>query len=75
MVGMVRLITNGCVLREGFGFDYAHHPERLKKPLIRKEGVKKDVEHIAGKTHWQDIFREASVGGSSLFGKRRVKKA
>ena len=43
-----------------FGFDYAHHPERLKKPLIRRKGVKKDVEHIAGKTHWQDIFREAS---------------
>ena len=24
-----------------FGFDYAHHPERLKKPLIRRKGVKK----------------------------------
>ena len=43
-----------------FGFDYAHHPERLKKPLIRRKGVEKAVDHIAGKTPWQDIFREAS---------------
>ena len=25
-----------------FGFDYAHHPQRLTKPLIRKAGVPKD---------------------------------
>ena len=27
----------GCALREGLAFDYAHHPERLKKPLIRRK--------------------------------------
>ena len=43
-----------------FGFDYAHHPERLKKPLIRIKGVKKNIEHIAGKTPWEEVFREAS---------------
>src|SRR5579871_1674991 len=27
-----------------FGFDYVNHPHRLTKPLIRKEGVAKDVD-------------------------------
>ncbi len=27
-----------------FGFDYAHHPDRLTRPLIRKPGVPKDTE-------------------------------
>src|SRR5688500_1179063 len=26
-----------------FGFDYAHHPQRLTKPLVRKADVPKDV--------------------------------
>src|SRR5438309_2616097 len=26
-----------------YGFDYAHHPQRLTKPLIRKAGVPKDA--------------------------------
>ena len=26
-----------------FGFDYIHHPDRLKKPLIRRDGVAKDA--------------------------------
>jgi formate dehydrogenase major subunit len=29
-----------------FGFDYAHHPARLTKPLIRKAGVAKDPDHL-----------------------------
>lgn len=29
-----------------FGFDYAHNPQRLTKPLIRKAGVPKDPEAI-----------------------------
>jgi anaerobic selenocysteine-containing dehydrogenase len=29
-----------------FGFDYAHHPARLTKPLIRKAGVTKDPDHL-----------------------------
>jgi len=43
-----------------FGFDYIHNPERLTKPLIRKEGVsKKDIEGLDPSnplTH----FREAT---------------
>jgi formate dehydrogenase major subunit len=44
-----------------FGFDYAHHPQRLTKPLIRKAGVAKDpalLEHQPA--HWSEVFREAT---------------
>ncbi|HSV55366.1 MAG TPA: molybdopterin-dependent oxidoreductase, partial [Burkholderiaceae bacterium] len=47
-----------------FGFDYAHHPQRLTKPLIRKAGVPKDAEAInqlnRDSADWSAVFREAS---------------
>ena len=43
-----------------YGFDYAHHPHRLTKPLIRKEGVKKDPDSAVDPGNWSDVFREAS---------------
>ena len=44
-----------------FGFDYAHHPHRLTKPLIRKPGVPKDADAVdRNPTDWRDVFREAS---------------
>jgi len=43
-----------------FGFDYAHSPERLTVPLIRKSGVPKDVAHIQRRGDWRELFREAS---------------
>jgi formate dehydrogenase major subunit len=43
-----------------FGFDYAHHPQRLTKPLIRKLGVPKDPHGTARPDDWRDVFREAS---------------
>jgi formate dehydrogenase major subunit len=47
-----------------FGFDYAHHPQRLTKPLIRKSGVPKDEEAInhlnRDSADWSSVFREAS---------------
>ena len=49
-----------------FGFDYAHHPHRLTKPLIRKPGVPKTAEGSPhpnpppeGEGGIQDVFREA----------------
>jgi formate dehydrogenase major subunit len=39
-----------------FGFDYAHHPARLAKPLIRKAGVPKSL----GAQRIEDVFREAT---------------
>ncbi|MCW5220455.1 formate dehydrogenase subunit alpha [Verminephrobacter aporrectodeae subsp. tuberculatae] len=43
-----------------FGFDYAHHPERLTRPLIRKPGVPKDWQGQTRPAHWRELFREAS---------------
>ena len=43
-----------------FGFDYAHHPARLTRPLIRMPGVPKDPDHLHRDLHWSEVFREAS---------------
>ena len=43
-----------------FGFDYAHHPDRLTRPLIRKPGVPKDTEVLRDPSRWQEVFREAT---------------
>ena len=47
-----------------FGFDYAHNPQRLVRPLIRKPGVAKDPEALRllnrNTGDWSAVFREAS---------------
>ncbi len=63
-----------------FGFDYAHSPQRLTKPLIRKAGVVKDPEALNNlnrdSADWTSVFREASweealaLTGSKLSGLR-----
>ena len=63
-----------------FGFDYAHSPQRLTKPLIRKAGVAKDpqaLQHLNRDTaDWSEVFREATweealaLSGDTLEGLR-----
>jgi formate dehydrogenase major subunit len=43
-----------------FGFDYANHPQRLTKPLIRKAGVDKDDKAEPNPADWSSVFREAT---------------
>src|SRR6185369_13948547 len=43
-----------------FGFDYAHHPERLTVPLIRKDGVPKDADMEVDPSNPWTHFREAT---------------
>jgi formate dehydrogenase major subunit len=43
-----------------YGFDYAHHPQRLTTPLIRKSGVKKTADFQVDPARWSDVFREAT---------------
>ena len=43
-----------------FGFDYASHPQRLTKPLIRKPGVPKNQNDEPNPADWSAVFREAS---------------
>mgnify|MGYP006093415055 FL=1 len=43
-----------------FGFDYIHHPHRVTKPLIRKEGVAKDPTVQLDPANPLEYFREAT---------------
>ena len=43
-----------------FGFDYAHHPERLTKPLIRRADAAKTAQVAFDPAHPEKLFREAS---------------
>ena len=43
-----------------YGFDYAHHPHRLTKPLIRREGIEKSAGFVVDPGNWTEVFREAS---------------
>ncbi len=43
-----------------FGFDYVHHPDRLLRPLIRRDGVAKDPQHLLNPPDWRAVFREAT---------------
>ncbi len=47
-----------------FGFDYAHSPQRLTVPLIRKAGVAKDPAALQtlnrDTADWSEVFRQAS---------------
>ncbi|MDK6080325.1 formate dehydrogenase subunit alpha [Massilia varians] len=43
-----------------YGFDYAHHPQRLTRPLIRREGVPKSGGFTMDPERVLEVFREAS---------------
>jgi formate dehydrogenase major subunit len=55
---------NRLCVKGRFGFDYAHSPQRLTVPLVRKAGVPKDPEalnHLNRNTaDWSAVFREAT---------------
>jgi len=59
-----------------FGFDYASHPQRLTKPLIRKAGVPKNADDEPNPADWSSVFREATwdealaLSGGALRGLR-----
>jgi len=43
-----------------FGFDYINHPNRLTRPLIRREDAPKDWRMDLQDGDWTSVFREAS---------------
>ncbi|HEV3009077.1 MAG TPA: formate dehydrogenase subunit alpha [Burkholderiales bacterium] len=43
-----------------YGFDYAAHPQRLTKPLIRRPGFKKTAKFTVDPGDWSEVFREAT---------------
>ena len=43
-----------------YGFDYAHHPHRLTRPLVRRADAPKRGEVAMDPSNVMDVFREAS---------------
>ena len=51
---------NRLCVKGRYGFDYAHHPQRLTKPLIRRAGMPKTGDFTMDPDRVMDVFREAS---------------
>src|SRR5256885_12739716 len=51
---------NRLCVKGRYGFDYAHHPHRLTKPLIRKPGMTKSADFKVDPGNWTEVFRERS---------------
>ena len=50
-----------------YGFDYAHHPHRLTKPLIRRADAPKRGDFTMDPDRVMDVFREASWAEALAF--------
>ncbi len=57
-----------------YGFDYAHHPHRLTKPLIRKQGVAKGADFVVDPANWSEVFREATWDEALDFAADKLKQ-
>ncbi|MDQ4061050.1 MAG: formate dehydrogenase subunit alpha [Pseudomonadota bacterium] len=61
---------NRLCVKGRFGFDYVHHPDRLTRPMIRREGVSKhdvDIDPANPWTHfrpasWDEALERAAGG-------------
>ncbi len=51
---------NRLCVKGRFGFDYIRHPNRLTKPLIRRDDAPKDATIDLADGDWSATFREAS---------------
>ncbi|MBL8590167.1 MAG: formate dehydrogenase subunit alpha [Methylobacteriaceae bacterium] len=51
---------NRLCVKGRFGFDYVHHPDRLTKPLIRRDGVARDPQMRLTRATMGQVFREAT---------------
>src|SRR5262247_2444000 len=56
---------NRLCVKGRFGFDYAHHPDRLTEPLIRKDSVSKhdtDIDPANPYTHFRKASWDEALG-------------
>ena len=65
---------NRLCVKGRFGFDYVHHPDRLTKPLIRKEGIAKDADTKFDPSDPLKYFREATWDEALDFAANGLKK-
>ncbi len=56
-----------------YGFDYAHHPHRLTKPLIRRADVPKTGDFTMDPERVLDVFREATWEEALAFAGGKLK--
>jgi formate dehydrogenase major subunit len=56
-----------------YGFDYVHHPHRLKRPLIRRADVPKRADIVLEPDRMLDVFREVSWDEALDFAALRLK--
>jgi formate dehydrogenase major subunit len=56
-----------------YGFDYAHHPQRLTKPLIRRAGAPKRGDFVMDPSRVMEVFREASWEEALAFAGGKLK--
>ncbi len=57
-----------------YGFDYAAHPQRLTKPLIRKKDIGKSADFTVDPANWSEVFREATWEEALDFAANGLKK-
>jgi formate dehydrogenase major subunit len=65
---------NRLCVKGRYGFDYAAHPQRLTKPLIRKPGFPKTAKFTVDPANWTDVFREATWEEALDFAANGLKK-
>src|SRR5881394_4665001 len=65
---------NRLCVKGRYGFDYAAHPQRLTKPLIRKPGFPKTSKFTVDPANWSEVFREASWEEALELGAGGLKK-
>jgi formate dehydrogenase major subunit len=66
--------NNRLCVKGRFGFDYIHHPDRLTKPLIRRDGVAKTGAMQLSRENIHTVFREASWEEALTFAATGLKK-
>ncbi len=66
--------NNRLCVKGRFGFDYIHHADRLKTPLIRRDGVAKDANMQIKRGDELKYFREASWEEALSFAAAGLKK-
>ncbi len=67
---------NRLCVKGRYGFDYVNHPQRLLKPLIRREGIAKGLNQHFDPSDPSKMFREASWDEAmalAIGGLRKVK--
>jgi formate dehydrogenase major subunit len=68
---------NRLCVKGRFGFDYIHHPDRLRKPLLRRDGVGKSADIQIRRDEIDKYFREVSWEEAMAYaaaGLERVKR-